>query len=121
MEEPMQEQEVRGRLRQWRAAHPQATFDEIDAEVQRQFAPLQAQVVVELSGEAAAGAADPAAEVRCPQCGAAMQRRGRRPRQVPTRQGAWVSLRRAYYVCPACGAGHFPPRCGAGAAGQQPL
>jgi hypothetical protein len=48
----MEEQEVWERLRQWRAAHPQAPFDAIDAEGQRQFAPLHAQVVAELSAQA---------------------------------------------------------------------
>jgi hypothetical protein len=82
-------------LQVWRAAHPQATCDEIDAAVQRQFAPLQAEVVADLSQaahEAAAHAAPPP-----------------RTRRVPTRQGQAVQLQRAYSVCPACGAGRFPP------------
>jgi hypothetical protein len=36
----MDEQQVREGLWAWRRAHPRATFDEIDAEVQRQFAEL---------------------------------------------------------------------------------
>lgn len=32
----MADEEIRERLRQWRQAHPRATFDEIDAEVTRQ-------------------------------------------------------------------------------------
>jgi hypothetical protein len=94
------------------AAHPQATGDALDAAVQRQLAPVQAPVVAELSAQAAAAeqavpeAAD-APEVCCPQGGATMQRRGTRARQVPTRQGVWVAVRRADAPCPACGAGHF--------------
>ncbi len=99
-------------LREWRQAHPQATFDEIDAAVQRHFAPVQAQVVAELSQtpqEEREGEAQPAPARRCPQCGQPMQAHGARRRRVPTRQGQVITLRRAYYGCPACGAGLFPP------------
>ena len=100
-------------LREWRQAHPQATFDEIDAAVQRQFAPVQAQVVAELSQtppeeREGAGEAQPAPPPRCPQCGQPMQAHGARRRRVPTRQGQAILLRRAYFGCPACGAGLFP-------------
>jgi hypothetical protein len=106
------------RLWEWRERHPEATFDEIDEideEVWRQFAEVQARVVEALSqpeqqpadtGEPAAGSAAPP---RCPQCQTAMQRRGQRRRRVPTRQGQDVVLQRPYYVCPACETGHFPP------------
>jgi ribosomal protein S27AE len=109
----MEEQRVEGvvqALREWRQAHPQATFDEIDAAVQRHFAPVQAQVVAELSqppqGE---GEAQAVPTPHCPQCGQPMQAHGARRRRVPTRQGQVITLRRAYDGCPACGAGLFPP------------
>ena len=44
----------------------------------------------------------------CERCESRMQRRGRRPRQVITDVGE-MTLERAYYVCPGCGAGLFPP------------
>ncbi len=44
----------------------------------------------------------------CERCGSRRQRRGRRPRQVITEVGE-MTLERAYYVCPGCGAGLFPP------------
>jgi hypothetical protein len=103
------------RLWEWRQAHPQATFDEIDEEVSHQFAGLQARVVEALSQpeprpagcrETPAGGDGPPV---CPQCQTAMQGRGQRRRRVPTRQGQDVVLQRAYYVCPACGTGRFPP------------
>ena len=46
----MEEQAIREQLRVWRREHPHATFDEIDAEVARQYAQVHAQVVAELSG-----------------------------------------------------------------------
>jgi methionyl-tRNA synthetase len=44
----------------------------------------------------------------CEQCGRRMQRRGLRARQVETEAGR-VTVDRAYYVCPQCGASFFPP------------
>jgi hypothetical protein len=103
------------RLWEWREAHPQATFDEIDEEVSRQLAGLQAQMVESLSrpgrerpGSGAAPAVGDGPPA-CPQCQTAMQRRGPRRRRVPTRQGQQVVLQRPYSVCPVCGAGRFPP------------
>ncbi len=44
----------------------------------------------------------------CERCGGRMQRRGMRPRQVVSEVGE-MTLERAYYVCPECGASLFPP------------
>lgn len=106
------EQEIREQLRQWRQAHPQATFDEIDAEVARQYAALHAEVVAELSGGAAVAEDEEGMVpvVQCAHCQIPMQRRGPRRRRVFTRRGVEADIERAYYVCPACGAGLFPPR-----------
>lgn len=103
------------RLWEWRQAHPQATFDAIDEEVSQQFAGLQARVVEALSQSEqrhAGGGETPAVDDGrpvCAQCQTVMQGRGQRHRRVPTRQGEDVVLQRPYYVCPACGAGRFPP------------
>ena len=109
----MQEPEIREQLREWRQAHPQATFDEIDAEVARQYATLHAEVVSELSTTSAqrpSSARAAAERPRCPQCQSPLQRRGQRRRRVATRRGVDADLVRDYYVCPACGVGLFPPR-----------
>jgi hypothetical protein len=115
--------EIGQTLRAWRQSHPQATFDEIETEVQRHLAVVHAQVVAELiqpsppSGEAHAPqpveAAGQEGRPVCPQCARPMQASGQRRRRVATRQGPAITLQRAYYVCPACGAGRFPPRRGA--------
>src|SRR5260370_32007047 len=71
-------------LRSWRQAHPQATFDEIETEVQRHLAHVHAQVVAELiqasppSGEAHGPQPAPAEAVRpvYPQCERPMQADG---------------------------------------------
>ncbi len=76
----------------------------------RQYAPVHAQVVAELSG--ADGRGDGASAdtdvVECPTCQAPMQRRGQRTRRGLTRRGVTADLVRDYFVCPACEAGVFP-------------
>ncbi len=108
----MSEGEMTAALRQWRAAHPQASWDEIETEVQRQLAGLQATLMAELAGPPAglAHAVDQAEGApSCLECGAAMRPCGRRTRDVLTRMGRAVQIERAYYLCPACGAGLVPP------------
>jgi hypothetical protein len=103
---------MRARLRQWRREHPRATFDEIEDEVQQEVARWQAELVAELvaeeAGERMAGEREERPD--CATCGVPMQRCGTRAREVLGRLGQPIRLERAYYICPTCGAGVFPPR-----------
>lgn len=107
-------EDMRGRRKTWRQAHPQATFDEIEDAVQHEIVRLQAVLVDELlhAGDGKGERAAPAVAERpvCPTCGAAMRPCGQRQREVLSRMGQPVRLERDYYVCSACGAGLFPPR-----------
>jgi predicted RNA-binding Zn-ribbon protein involved in translation (DUF1610 family) len=60
---------------------------------------------------AAAGEAAVTAEQRCPECGQAMQQRGRHVREVLVPgQAPALPLERVETVCPSCGRSLFPPR-----------
>lgn len=53
-------------------------------------------------------AVQPAAGVKCSQCGQAMRYKGRKPTELES----WVvngALERGYYYCPSCQRGVFPP------------
>jgi len=100
------EEGIHARLATWRQAHPQATFDEIEEAVQQEIARYQAQLVDEVIGTAAGDAVE---RPVCATCGERMRPCGRRQRAVLCRLGQPVTLERDYYVCPACGAGLFPP------------
>lgn len=65
--------EITQAMRVWREAHPQAAFDEIETEVQRQWAPVQAQLVAEAIEQGTV--AQPAEDTRpsCPRCARPMQ------------------------------------------------
>jgi len=102
---------VTAALADWRTAHPQATFAEIEVAVEAQLAPLRAQLIAEaLPPEPGAGAADGAARPTCPRCAVSLQARGRHDRTVVVPGEASLTLRRTYWTCPRCGEGLFPPR-----------
>lgn len=94
------------RLRAWRAAHPEASFDEIGNEVTRERQALIAQLLGELAGQPEEGTA--AERGLCPACGAALTPKGKRERGVSHREGE-VRLEREYHYCDECGSGLFPP------------
>jgi YgiT-type zinc finger domain-containing protein len=99
-------------LREWRAAHPRATFREIEAALDERLDRARARMLEEAAqaSPAARWAGRPAAErPRCPECGGALEARGERTRAVTVQGDQTVRLRRGYGVCPGCGAGVFPP------------
>ena len=104
--------EVTTGLRAWRAAHPRATFREIEAALDERLDRARARMLEEaaLTSPAADLAGQPAAErPRCPNCSGAVQARGQQERAVTVQGDQTVRLRRSYAVCTACGAGVFPP------------
>jgi hypothetical protein len=96
-------------LQDWRAGHPQATFAEIEAEVDRRWNVLRAQLLADLALASAAAGGAAASTAPCPQCGGAQLRdEGMRERTVRTLGQAPVTLRRAYATCTQCGYRFFP-------------
>jgi hypothetical protein len=105
-------EEVQQGRADWRAAHPKATLREIEAALDERLARMKARLLEEaaLASEAADLGGRPAAErPPCPACGERVQARGQRTRRLTSSGDQTVELRRSYAVCPACGAGHFPP------------
>ena len=60
-----------------------------------------------------AAAEEGAADI-CPECGQKMRYKGQKARKVVTETGE-VDLERAYYYCPKCRKGFFPPGSTVGA------
>lgn len=95
-------------LRDWRASHPQATFVELEEELDRRWHGLRAAMLAELAlTSAAAGGAG--ASMPCPECGGTRYRdEGVRARTVMTLGHAPVTLQRGYVTCTQCGYRFFP-------------
>jgi len=91
-------------LRRWRAAHPKATFTEIEQAVDVRLRDVRAGLLAGLATEA------DDADLPCPACGARLIRRGTQTRTLWTQGEAPVALTRPSATCPACGTGLFPPR-----------
>lgn len=105
-------EEVQQGLADWRAAHPKATFREIEAALDERLARAKARLLEEavLASEVAdLGSRGMEERPPCPECGERVQPRGQRTRRLTISGDQTVELRRSYAVCPACGTGHFPP------------
>src|SRR3954463_11452368 len=99
-------------LADWRAAHPTATFSEMETELDARLNQVRARVLADLALASAAAdvqAASRAERPRCAGCGTVLQARGRSDRTVLTQGGAEVRLERSYATCPRWGDGSFPP------------
>lgn len=99
-------------VREWRGAHPKATFAEIQAAVDERLDGLRARLLQDIAlASAAADGGERSMSERpaCPDCGKRMTPRGSRERTVTVQGDQTVPLTRSYWVCPACGAGLFPP------------
>ncbi len=95
-------------VRQWRTAHPRATFSEIEGAVDAELQRVRARMVADAARDGApavAGNAPP----RCPTCGERLQARGSRTRRVTVAGDQCVTLTRPYTLCPRCGTGLSPP------------
>lgn len=95
-------------LHAWRAAHPQATFADLEGVVEERVRQVRVQMLATLLAAPTPCALEKAA-ARCPVCGAAMQARGRRTRRMTVEGDHSLPLPRTYAVCPGCGTGLFPP------------
>jgi predicted RNA-binding Zn-ribbon protein involved in translation (DUF1610 family) len=105
--------EVIGGMREWRQAHPRASFAAIEQEVEARLAGLRTRLVEDAalaSASADVRALEETARPRCPDCGQVLVDRGQHERTVTIRGDQPVRLRRSYAVCPTCGVGLFPPR-----------
>ena len=99
-------------MAEWRAAHPKATFGEIEAALDARLNQVRARVLADLALASTAAdlqAASAAERPRCERCGVVLQARGPSERTLLTQGGAEVRLRRSYATCPRCGDGAFPP------------
>jgi len=96
----------------WQAAHPKATMEELEVAVlklRQEFGSELARVLLEHRE-----ATRPVPGPRCPQCGHEMQYKGDKALHPPTTLGD-LEFARAYYYCPECDQGVFPPGSGTAA------
>lgn len=91
----------------WREKHPEATFDEMAAQVTPRRRAVMAELLRVLAGQHGTG--QEAAGQVCPGCGGQMEYKGEPKREVEHYLEGETELNRAYYYCPQCKSGLFPP------------
>ncbi len=96
-------------LREWRAAHPRATLQEIETELDQRWAGLRGQLLADLALASSAAALAAGPRPVCPECGGALRAEGVRQRTLVTTGNAPVTLTRDYATCVQCGRRLFPP------------
>lgn len=92
----------------WRAEHKEASFDEMVGMVRAGRRALMGELLKQLALQAGNGAV--AEGQVCEQCGEGMRYKGELKRTVLHGEGDSL-LDRAYYYCPRCQSGFFPPGC----------
>lgn len=100
-------EEVYSGMADWRAAHPRATFAEIETAVEERLAHLRARLLERAA--LASAATDLHERPACPTCGGAVHARGKHQRRLTVVGDQMVELERTYAGCPQCGTGFFPP------------
>lgn len=105
-------EEILANVKEWRRAHPKATFVEIEDEIHKRMMQLEAQLLQE-AAEASSSrewgkGSSPEERPQCPKCAVALQARGKQKRTVQGNGGESVTLTRTYGTCPKCGESFFP-------------
>lgn len=100
-------------VKEWRKAHPKATFVEIEEEVHRRMMQLEAHVLRDAAQESSSrewGKKRNEKVPHCPTCQLPLQARGKHSRTLQGNGGEQVTLTRTYGTCPKCGESFFPSR-----------
>jgi len=93
-------------LSAWRKLHPDASLDEIAAQVGPRRRRLMGELISRLACQEGNGAV--VEGVLCPRCGQRMIYKGTSACTKEHIEGE-ITLKRAYYACPACQEAFFPP------------
>ena len=93
-------------LYQWRDKHPGASLDEIARQVGPRRRQLMGALIAQLACQHGNGTV--VEGVNCPRCGQRMIYKGQSSIRQEHLEGE-IDFERAYYHCPACKAGLFPP------------
>jgi len=102
-----QGEDVISGMLEWRLQHPKATFREIEAEVDQRLAEMRVKMLADAA--LMSQSADWEEEGgKCPQCGEALEKKGKKKRKMQTRGGKEVEIERENGLCPKCGQSFFP-------------
>lgn len=99
-------EEMYDELCEWRAGHPEASFDEIGHQVTPRRQALMGELISQLALQHGSG--EEVEGLVCETCGRELKYKGQPERGVEHLEGE-ARLKRAYYYCAHCTGGIFPP------------
>lgn len=105
-------EEVMTGMKEWRLAHPRATFKEIEAALDERLAKVRARMLQDVALASAARdlkGAEARERPPCPKCGQSLEHQEMATRILTTNYNQTIELTRSYTLCPACGTRVFPP------------
>lgn len=106
-------EEVATGMKEWRLAHPKATFKEIETALDERLAKVRARMLQDVAlASQARDLREGSGEDRsgCPQCGHPLEHQGEDKRSLITHYNQTIELSRSYALCPICGTRVSPPR-----------
>src|SRR5579875_3750909 len=104
-------EDVLGGMKEWRQAHPKATFREIETALDEKLTKVRARMLADVALVSPATDLVASQErVNCPRWEQEREAHGQEGRTRTTTGNQDVVRRRSDAVCPAGGAGLFPPR-----------
>jgi YgiT-type zinc finger domain-containing protein len=107
----VQSEDMLSGMLEWRLQHPEASFREIEEEVDQLLSVMRAKMLAEAAVYSAKAEWNRnGIKPSCPKCGKVLVKKGKKKRKLQTRGGQEVELEREYGICPECGQGIFPPR-----------
>jgi NADH pyrophosphatase NudC (nudix superfamily) len=104
-------EEVISGMKGWRVQHPRATLREIERALDERMAKMRVRMLTDAAMASEVADIAEIGETRrpvCPECGQAVEARGKQERLLTSQANQIVRLERSYAVCPQCGAGFFP-------------
>jgi hypothetical protein len=116
LNEPLWQQlsfQITREMAEWRLLHPKATLREIESELDARLFRMRARMLEDLALTTSSAVWNETPDLEqplCPDCQHPLDDRGTKTRTLQTHGGQQLDLTRSYGVCPACGAGLFPPR-----------
>jgi uncharacterized protein with PIN domain len=102
--------EILSGIKEWRLAHPHASFDEIEEAVDERLLCLRRQILEDAALASAAATWQQEEAPICAECGGTLvSYGGTSVRRLQTDGGHLLALERQYARCPKCGSALFPP------------
>jgi hypothetical protein len=105
-------EEVMTGMKEWRLAHPKATFKEIEAALDERLARVRARMLQDAALASAATnlkGAEVTERPPCPKCCHPLEHQETTTRTLTTNYNHTIELTRSYALCPACGTRVSPP------------